>query len=117
MNLLNNWVSSFITEFMTRISTLSPSMRVFSRSEFWRAFRKAVSAATLAGIVSVISCPTRSASSQSSVPQWSLKVLRMFDSRSSSGSGRCPPAEAGTGSTSASSSGSRIFFISCFSTR
>ena len=114
---LNSSVSSFMREVITRGSALSCSIRVFSRSEFRQALLKAVSAATRAGMVSVISCPTRSASCQAVSPKWSLKVLRMLDSRSSSGSGRCPPPAVGTGSISASESASRICPICFFSTR
>ena len=57
-------------------------MRALASSGFSRAFRKAASAATFAGIVFVMSSPTRSRSSQAMSPKRSLNVLRMFESRS-----------------------------------
>ena len=95
MNCLNSSVSSRITAVITRSSALSCSMRAFWRSEFCRALRNAVSAATRAGMVSVMSRETRSASSQRMSPKCSLKVPRMLESRSRSASGRWPPAEVG----------------------
>ena len=99
MNCLKSSVSSFMTFVMTRSSALSCSMRELAASEFCRAFLKAASAATRDGMVLVMSSPTRSASSQTMSPKRSLKVLRMFESRSSSGSVRWPPPAVGTGST------------------
>ena len=55
MNCLNSSVSSFISDVITRSSALSCSMRAFSRSELRCAFRKALSAATRDGMVSVMS--------------------------------------------------------------
>ena len=46
MNCLNSSVSSRITAVITRSNALSCSIRAFWRSEFWRALRNAVSAAT-----------------------------------------------------------------------
>ena len=65
----------------------------------------------------MMSLCTRSASVHGMLPNWSLKVLRMFESRSSSGSGLRPPPVVGTGSISASASGSWICIAACFSTR
>ena len=63
-NCLNSSASSFTRPVTMRSSTLSCSMRALASSEFRRAFRKAASAATLEGMVVVISFPTRSRSSQ-----------------------------------------------------
>ena len=49
---------------------------------------EAASAATRAGMVSMMSCVTRSACSHWMSPKCSLNVRRMFESRSSSGSPR-----------------------------
>ena len=43
----------------------------------------------------------RSPSVQGMLPNWSLKLLRMFESRSSSASGLWPPPLVGNGSISA----------------
>ena len=104
MYCLNSSVSSFITEVATRSSALSCSMRAFSRSEFCCALRKAVSSVTRAGMVSMTSCRTRAASSQSMSPKRSLKASRMFDSRSSSGSVRRPRRRPAAGSAASPAS-------------
>ena len=93
-------------------------MRAFWRSEFCRALRNAVSAATRARMVSMMSCVARSTSSQRISPNCSLKVRRMLESRSRSVSGggrrprwapgrsRRPRPAAGSSASPASRSGS-----------
>jgi len=72
-------------------------MRVFCRSECCSAFLNAVSRATREGISSVTRRCMRSLSSHAMSPNRSLNWLMMFESRSSSGSGRWPPPLVGTG--------------------
>src|SRR5262249_35768040 len=117
MNCLNSSVSSFSTAVITRARALSCSIRAFCLSEFCLAFWYALSAATRFGMSSVMSLWTRSASVHGMLPNWSLKTLRMFGRRSSSGSGFWPAPVVGTGSISASESGSLILTAAFFSTR
>jgi hypothetical protein len=117
LNCLNSSVSSFGTAVITRANALSCSIFAFCLSEFIFAFWYALSAATRFGMSSVMSLWTRSPSVHGMFPNWSLKVLMMFDSRSSSASGFRPPPVVGTGSIAASSSGSWIRCAACFSTR
>ncbi len=98
---LNNSVSSLSSPTITRSNAASCSIRALPLSPCFLAFWYALSAATLAGISSVISLWTRSASVQGTLPNWSLNAFKMFDSRSSSGSDLCPPPLVGTGSISA----------------
>ena len=60
MNCLNSSASSFMTDVMTRSNARSCSILAFCSSEFRRALRNALSSATREGIVSVMSCRTRS---------------------------------------------------------
>ena len=53
---------------------------------FCRAFLKTMSTATREGMVSVMSCRTRSVSSQAMSPNRPLNALRMLESRPSSAS-------------------------------
>ena len=81
------------------------------------AFWYALSAATLAGSSTEMTVFILSWSFHSMLPNFWLKSPMMFESRSSSDSGFCPPPSVVGGSISASASGSWTLCTACFSTR